>query len=194
MVNRECFCWIEILQGGDFTFYPEESKINVKGRIKADVSVTGGNLDGSNQLFLTLNGDNASANFTIRQNLDQGYIPPWTRIYLEARELNPGILTVSNSRLAFVDIDLIWRGFQMLLQKNGNLFPVAKQAIMDTIAFSYPPVIKKLFSLVDWKMKYLAEQYLGFSFNVKFNVNQQEVDQVFDEFISYGLSEKYRGD
>lgn len=188
MVNRECICWIDILQAGDFTIYPEESKANVKGRIKASVYVKGGNLDGSNQLFLTLNGDNASANFTIRQNLDTGYEPPWNRIYLEARELNPGILTASDSRLAFVDIDLIWRGFRMLLQKNGNLFPAAKQAIYDTIAFSYPPVIKKLFSLVDWKMKYLADQYLGFSFDVKFNANQQELDQVFDEFISYGLS------
>jgi len=48
MVNRECICWIDILQAGNFTYYPEESKVNAKGRIKASVYVKGGNLDGSN--------------------------------------------------------------------------------------------------------------------------------------------------
>lgn len=59
LVNKDCYCWIEFLEAGDFTIYPGEDKVNVKGRLKAHVYVVGGNLDGSNQLFLTLNGDEA---------------------------------------------------------------------------------------------------------------------------------------
>ena len=136
-----------------------------------------------------MNGDAANANFTIKQHLNYGYNPPKPEIYLEAKELHPGVLTVSDSRLAYVDVDLIWRGFQMLLQKNGNLFPIVKAAIIETICFRYPPVIKNLFAIADLKVKYLADNYLGFSFNPDFNTNTEEVDQIFEEYIKFALSD-----
>jgi len=43
----------------------------------------------------------------------------------------------------------------MLLQKNGNLFPLVKFKIAETIAFRYPAVVKGLFSVADLKIKYL---------------------------------------
>ena len=64
----------------------------------------------------------------------------------------------------------------MLLQKNGNLFPIVKAEIIETICFRYPPVIKNLFSIADLKVKYIADNYLGFSFNPDFNINAEEVD------------------
>ena len=162
----------------------------MKGRLRAHVYVVGGNLDGSNQLFLTLNGDEASANFTIKQRLNTGYNPPKPEIYLESRELVPGMLTVSDSRIPNVDIGLIWRGFNMLLQKNGNLFPIVKVLIQDTINFRYPPVIKGLFSVPDLKVIYLNSDTLGFSCNPDFNVKEEELDKIFEEFIQEALAEE----
>jgi len=115
LVNKDCTAWVEFLDAGNFTIYPAEQKVNVKGRLKAHVYVKGGNLDGSNQLFLTLNGDVAEANFTIKHRMHTEYNPPLHEIYLDARELVPGVLTVSDSRIPNVDIGLIWRGFNMLL-------------------------------------------------------------------------------
>ena len=60
---------------------------------------------------------------------------------------------------------------------------------MDLIVFRYPPVFKNLFAVADLKVKYLADNYLGFSFNPDFNVNAAEVDQIFEELINYALSD-----
>jgi hypothetical protein len=117
------------------------------------------------------------------------YNPPKPEVYLESRELVPGLLTVSDSRIDNVDVGLIWRGFNMLLQKNGNLFPIVKVLIQDTINFRYPPVIKGMFSIPDIKAIYLNSDTLGFSFNPDFNVNEEELDRIFGEFIAEALSE-----
>ena len=190
LVNKDCYAWIEFIEAGNFTIYPTEQKANVRGRLKAHIYVVGGNLDGSNQLFLTLNGDEASANFTVKQRLNTDYNPPKPEIYLESRELVPGMLTVSDSRIPNIDIGLIWRGFNMLLQKNGNLFPIVKVLIQDTINFRYPPVIKGLFSVPDLKVIYLNSDTLGFSCNPDFNVKEEELDKIFEEFIQEALAEE----
>jgi len=88
-----------------------------------------------------------------------------------------------------VDADLIWRGFQMLLQKNGNLFPIVRVLIQETIVFRYPPVIKNLFSIDDLKVKYLPDNIIGFSFNPNFNVDVDEVDKIFEEIIMEALAD-----
>lgn len=126
MVNKECYCWIEFLEVGNFTFFPVEEKVKVFGRIRAHLYVVGGNLDGSNQEFLTLDAANATGNFSIGQGQNTGYNPPKPSIFLVVREILPGVLTIVDTRLPYVNAELIWRGFNMLLQKNGNLFPVTK--------------------------------------------------------------------
>ncbi len=64
-----------------------------------------------------------------------------------------------------------------------------KVLIQDTINFRYPPVIKGLFSIPDPKVIYLNSDTLGFSFNPDFNVNEEELDRIFGEFIAEALSE-----
>ena len=77
----------------------------------------------------------------------------------------------------------------MLLQKNGNLFPLVKLQIVELICFRYPNVIKGLFSIEDLKVKYMPDNYLGFTFNPNFNVDADEVDRIFEEYITEALKD-----
>jgi hypothetical protein len=67
---------------------------------------------------------------------------------------------------------------------------VTKFEIEDTITFRYPPVIKKMFSIVDLKAIYYNSDTLGFSCNLNFNVNEEELDQAFEDYINEALSEE----
>lgn len=77
----------------------------------------------------------------------------------------------------------------MLLQKNGNLFPIVRELIQETIVFRYPSVIKNLFEIDDLKVKYLPDNIIGFSFNPNFNVDVDEVDKIFEEIIMEALAD-----
>ena len=50
-------------------------------------------------------------------------------VYLEAKDLHTGVLTVSDQIIPYVNADLIGRAVIALLQRNGNLFPIVSAAI-----------------------------------------------------------------
>ncbi len=78
--------------------FPEDEVIQAHGILQAHVYVNGANLDGSNMKIFTLNADAAYGNFSVVYKMSDYYGPGTETqlVYLEAKDLYTGALTVSD--------------------------------------------------------------------------------------------------
>jgi len=118
--------------------------------------------------IFTLNADAAYGNFSVLYKMSDIYGPGTETqlVYLEAKDLYTGVLTVSDQIIPYVNADLIGRAVISLLQRNGNLFPVVKQAIRNTITFPIPLNLLNVFDAVNMHIGY-HEHYITASFDIK---------------------------
>ena len=79
--------------------------------------VNGANLDGSNMKIFTLNADAAYGNFSVLYKMSDIYGPGTETqlVYLEAKDMHTGVLTVSDQIIPYVNADLIGRAVISLL-------------------------------------------------------------------------------